>query len=164
MLKLAANGRNFFVREGTIDDIPLLLSFIRKMADFEKLDVQASQESLQESLFGKHPAAHVLLAFVDDQPAAYVVYFFTFATMVGRRGLWLDDLYVEPEFRQMGIASALMGHLGEIAILHNCARFEWMVLDWNQNAIGLYERLGAKMLGNWRICRLEEDKIVLLSK
>ena len=91
------------IRPGTIDDISLVLSFIHSMAEFEKLEVSATPETLKESLFGEDPAAQTLLVFVNDRPAAYAVYFFTFATMAGKRGLWLDDLFVNPEFRGKGL-------------------------------------------------------------
>lgn len=158
-MKLATKKLGFEIRAGTVDDVPLLLSFIHLMAEFEKLEVTATVESLEEALFGERPSAHVLFAFVDDAPAAYVVYFFTFATMVGKRGLWLDDLFVIPEFRGQGIAAALMAYLAEIAIQNNCARFEWMVLDWNKTAIDFYLGMEASVLKDWKICRIEEWKL-----
>ncbi len=155
---LIVNEQEVELREGTIDDVPLLMTLIRSMAAFEKLTVTATEESLRTTLFGETPAARVLLAFVKSEPVAYATYFFTFSTMVGKRGLWLDDLYVVPEFRGQGLGTAIMGHLADIAIRHQCGRMEWMVLDWNEAAIGFYDRLGASILGDWRICRLEEEK------
>jgi len=146
------------VRAGTVDDVPLLLSFIRSMAEFEKLEVTATEEILRESLFGERPAAHTLLAFADGMPAAYAVYFFTFATMVGKRGLWLDDLYVKTDFRGKGIAKALLAYLADLAIKNKCGRFEWMVLDWNKSAIDFFQSVGATVFDDWRICRLDEDE------
>jgi GNAT superfamily N-acetyltransferase len=156
-MRLSATNLDVDVRAGTADDVPLLLSFIRSMAQFERLEVTATEESLRESLFGSRPAAYTLLAFVDGRPAAYVVYFFTFATMVGKRGLWLDDLYVSPEFRRNGIAKALMRHLANFALNEGCGRFEWAVLDWNKSAMGFYRKLGAAVLDDWRLCRLDKD-------
>jgi GNAT superfamily N-acetyltransferase len=147
------------VRPGTINDVPLLLSFIRSMAVFEKLTVSATEESLRAALFGDMPAAHTLLIFVNNHPIGYVTYFFTFATMVGKRGLWLDDIYIEPAFRGMGIGQALMAYLADIAIQNQCGRFEWMVLNWNESAIKFYEKLGADVLPDWRICRLDETQL-----
>jgi GNAT superfamily N-acetyltransferase len=137
-MKLAATDLEIEVRPGTVEDVPLLLSFIHSMAKFEKLEVYATEKILQEALFGERPAAHTLLAFVDRRPAAYVVYFFSFATMIGMRGLWLDDLFVHPDFRGKGIAQALMAYLADLAIENKCGRFEWMVLDWNETAIAFY--------------------------
>ncbi len=156
-MKLGVTNLAIEVRAGTIDDVPLLLSFIRSMAEFEKLEVTATEELLRESLFSDRPAAHTLIALVDGRAAAYVVYFFTFATMLGKRGLWLEDLYVSPDFRGKGIAKALMAYLADLAIKNKCGRLEWMVLDWNTSAIGLYKGLGATLLDDWRICRLGED-------
>lgn len=152
------------VRLGAVEDVSLLLDFIRAMAEFERLEVVATETSLREALFGDRPAARTLLAFVNGEPVAYAVYFFTFATMVGRRGLWLDDLYVAPEYRRRGIAGALMAHLASIAVTNNCARFEWMVLGWNTSAIGFYEGLGARVLPEWRICRLDGRRLRALGE
>jgi len=129
------------------------------MAEFEKLEVTATEELLKESLFGELPAAHTLLAYVDGRPAAYAIYFFTFASMVGKRGLWLDDLFVSPDFRGKGVAKALMAYLADVAIQHKCGRFEWMVLDWNKSAIDFYQKMGATVFDDWRICRLDEDRL-----
>ncbi|MGW8179824.1 MAG: N-acetyltransferase family protein, partial [bacterium] len=124
-MKLAARDLEFEVRQGTAEDVPLLLSFIHSMAEFEKLEVAATEQMLQDSLFCERPAAYTLLAFVAGTPVAYVVYFFSFSTMAGKRGLWLDDLFVSPEFRGRGIASALMTYLADLAIHNDCGRFEW---------------------------------------
>lgn len=155
-MKIGVTDLEIEIRPGTIDDVPLLQSFIRSMAEFEKLEVSSTEEALKESLFGDRPAAHTLLAFVNGKPAAYAVYFFSFATMIGKRGLWLDDLYVDPGFRAKGIAKALMAYLADLAIKNECGRFEWMVLDWNKSAIDFYQGLGATVLDDWRICRLDE--------
>jgi GNAT superfamily N-acetyltransferase len=163
MFILAANNLNLEVRPATVDDIPLLLSFIHSMAAFEKLAVSATEESLQDALFGAEPAGRALLVFLDGQPVAYVTYFFTFATMVGKRGLWLDDLYIDPAYRGRGIGQALMAYLAEIALRNRCGRFEWMVLDWNEAAIAFYRRLGAELLHDWRICRLDEGQLPALA-
>ncbi len=156
---LAVNDIEVEVRAGTPADMPLLLSFIRSMAAFEKLPVTATEESLRAALFGEAPAARTLLAFVDGSPIAYATYFFTFASMVGKRGLWLDDLFVAPAFRGKGIGQALMAYLADIARQNECGRFEWIVLDWNEGAIGFYRSLGAKILTEWRICRLDEAQL-----
>jgi GNAT superfamily N-acetyltransferase len=158
-MRLLATDVEIEVRPGAAGDIPLLMSFIRAMAEFEKLEVAATEQTLHESLFGERPAAHVLLAFVDGTPVAYALYCFTFATMVGKRVLWLDDLYVLPGFRGKGIGTTLMACLADIAIRNDCGRFEWMVLEWNKAAIDFYSGLGATVLDEWRICRLDEEKL-----
>lgn len=149
-------GLEVELREGTADDAALLLSFIRAMAEFEKLTVTATEDSLRAELFGEAPAARVLFAFVDGEPIAYATYFFTFSTMVGKRGLWLDDLFVTPAFRGRGVGTAFMAHLANVALQRGCGRFEWIVLDWNERAINLYKRLGADILTEWRLCRVDE--------
>lgn len=163
-MKLSASDLEIDIRPGTGDDIPLLLLFMRSMAEFEKLECSATEESLGESLFGENPAAKTLLAFVDEVPAAYAVYFFSFATSVGRRGLWMDDIFVKPEFRGKGIGQALLSYLADLAVRNNCARFEWMVLDWNEQAIGFYRSMGANLLDDWRICRLHGDELDIVAQ
>jgi GNAT superfamily N-acetyltransferase len=154
-MRLAAKDLQVDLRAGTADDVPLLLSMFRAMAAFEKLEVSATPESVRAALFGDAPAARTLLASVDGAVVAYAVYFFTFSTMLGKRGLWLEDLFVDPEFRGKGIGQALMAYLADVAIQNECGRFEWTVLDWNASAIEFYRRLGATMLDDWRICRLD---------
>ena len=161
---LTVNGLDVEVREGTVDDVPMLLSFIRAMATFEKLTVSATEDVLRESLFGPSPAAKALFAFVDGRPIAYIVYFFSFSTFEGRRGLWLEDLFIDPAFRGKGIGGALMVHLARIAREEGCGRFEWAVLDWNETAIRFYKGLGAELLDQWRMCRVREDGLALLAE
>ena len=158
-MRLIAKNLELEVRAGTTDDVPLLLAFIRSMAAFEKLPVSATEESLRAALFAESPAARTLLAYVDGKPVAYAVYFFTFSTMVGKRGLWLEDLFIDPAFRGKGIGHALMVYLADLAVQNQCGRFEWVVLDWNESAIGFYKQLGAAFLTDWRICRLDETQI-----
>jgi GNAT superfamily N-acetyltransferase len=161
---LTVNDIRVEVRDGTPADVPLLLKFIQKMAAFEKLTVSATEESLHGALFGEAPAARALLAFVDGQPIGYATYFFSFTSMMGRRALWLDDLFVDPALRGKGIGKALMAYLAGIAVENQCARFEWIVLDWNTEAIEFYQRLGAKVLTDWRVCRLNEAQLPLIAR
>jgi GNAT superfamily N-acetyltransferase len=163
-VKLSVNDLDVFVRAGTAEDVPLLLSFFRAMADFEKLAVSASEESIRAALFGDAPAAETFLAFVGGKPVAYGVYYFTFSTMIGKRGLWLEDLFIDPAYRGKGIGRSLMAYLADIARQHDCGRFEWIVLDWNAPAIGFYRRLGATLLEDWRICRLDESQIARVAR
>lgn len=147
------------VRAATADDVPVLLSLIRSMAAFEKLPVSATEESLRASLFGDLPAARVLLVRADGNTVGYITYCFMFSSMTGKRTLWLDDLFIEPAFRGRGIGRMLMTHLAGVALEHNCGRFEWIVLDWNERAIGFYKKLGARVLDDWRVCRLDEAQL-----
>jgi GNAT superfamily N-acetyltransferase len=156
---LLAKDTEVEVRACTTVDVPVLLSFFRSMGEFERLPVAATEESIRTALFSEPPAAHALLVFVDGRPIGYVVYFFTFSTLVGKRGLWLEDLFVDSAFRGKGIGRALMAYLAEIAIRHQCGRFEWSVLDWNERALEFYRSLGASVLDDWRICRLTEAQL-----
>ena len=162
-MKMTVNNTEIEIRDAAPADVPLLLTFIRAMAEFEKLTASATEESLRDALFGKEPAAKALLVFVGDQPVGYATYFFSFTSMMGRRALWLDDLFVDPALRGRGIGKALMAYLAGIATRHGCARFEWIVLDWNQPAIDFYKRLGADVLADWRICRLDEARTEALA-
>jgi|SRR6185503_3175570 len=158
-MMLTVNNIEVEVRAGTPADVPLLLTFIRKMAAFEKLTVSATEESLHAALFGEASAARTLLAFVDGEPFGYATYFFSFTSLMGRRALWLDDLFINPEFRGKDIGKAIMAYLANIAVQNQCARFEWIVLDWNASAIEFYKRLGADVLSDWRICRVDEARL-----
>jgi GNAT superfamily N-acetyltransferase len=158
-MKLVANELEVEVRARTPADVPLLVTFIRKMAAFEKLRASVTEKSLRSALFGEAAVARALLAFVYGQPIGYATYFFSFASTMGRRALWLDDLFIEPAFRGKGIGKALMAHLAGIAVDNHCALFEWIVLDWNTSAIEFYEELGAEVLADWRICRLDEAQL-----
>ena len=106
----------------------------------------------------------LLLAFVDGRPVAYATYFFTFSTAAGRRGLWLEDLFVDPAFRGKGLGETLMARLAGIAVQHGCGRFEWIVLDWNESARRFYDRLGATLLAEWRMCRLDGARLGALAE
>ena len=154
-MRLAVRDLDVEVRAATPNDIPLLLTFIHAMAEFERLPVSTTEDSLRESLFSENPVARALLILVDDRPVGYATYFFTFASMVGTRGLWLDDLFIEESFRSKGIGRAFMAFMRELAEKNHCARFEWMVADWNAIAIDFYKSLGASVFTEWYICRLE---------
>ena len=137
-------------------DVPLILELIRGLAEYERLADQciATEARLREALFGAQPAAEVLLAYADDQPAGFALFFHNFSTFLGRRGLYLEDLFVKPEFRRLGIGRRLLAGLARIAVERGCGRFEWSVLDWNAPAIEFYKRLGAKPLDEWTIFRV----------
>jgi GNAT superfamily N-acetyltransferase len=144
------------IRPSTVEDVPLILGFIRGIAEYEKLshEVTATEADIRESFFGTHPAAECVLAFCDGKPAGFAVFFHNFSTFMGRAGLYLEDLFVMPEYRGKGIGKALLLHLAGIAKERKCRRFEWMVLDWNASAIEFYKKLGAKPMEGWTIFRL----------
>jgi GNAT superfamily N-acetyltransferase len=143
------------------EDVPLILQMIRGLAEYERLShqVEATEESIRTSLFGPRPAAEVVLAYSGSTPVGFALFFHNFSTFLGRHGLYLEDLFVVPEWRGRGVGRRLLTHLAAIAVERGCGRFEWAVLDWNESAIGFYRRLGAQMLDDWRICRLTGDAL-----
>jgi GNAT superfamily N-acetyltransferase len=146
------------IRPATERDAPLILEFIRALAAYEKLghEVEATEAGLRATLFPAdgRPVAHCLLAFENDTPAGFAVYFFNYSTFLARPGLYLEDLFVQPASRGRGIGKALLLHLARLANARGCGRMEWSVLDWNEPAIAFYESLGAVRLKAWQICRL----------
>ena len=149
------------IRPATAADVPVILDFIRGLADYEKLshEVVASAETLRATLFpadsAMRPDAACILAFTaTGAPAGFALYFFNYSTFLAKPGLYLEDLFVCPEFRGQGIGKALLLHLAQIANQLGCGRMEWSVLDWNQPAIDFYEALGAERKTEWTICRL----------
>src|SRR3954469_23250583 len=144
------------LRSATAADVPLILELIRSLAEYEKLahEVVATEETLRRTLFGPTPAAQVVIAEVDARPAGFALYFFNYSTFLAKPGLYLEDLFVKPEFRGAGTGKALLLHLAKLANARGCGRMEWSVLDWNQPAIDFYEALGARRMKEWQICRL----------
>jgi GNAT superfamily N-acetyltransferase len=138
------------------NDIPLILDFIRQLAEFERLthEVMANEQVLRDSLFGERPIAEVALAYLADEAVGFAVYFPNFSTFIGRPGIYLEDLFVKPAFRGKGIGRALLSYLARLAKQRNYARVEWAVLDWNQAAIDFYRRLGATPMHDWTVFRL----------
>ena len=143
------------------DDVALILQMIRGLAEYERLSDQAvaTEESIRASLFGPRPFAEVVLAYSGSAPIGFALFFHNFSTFLGRPGLYLEDLFVVPEWRGRGVGRRLLTHLAAIAVGRGCGRMEWAVLDWNESAIGFYRRLGAEMLEDWRICRLTGDAL-----
>jgi len=145
------------IRSATDADITLILTLIRELADYERLAhaVTATEANLRQQLFGESPAAEVLIGEVDGEAAGFALFFHTFSTFLGRRGLYLEDLYVRPAFRGVGLGRHMMATLARIAVQRGCGRFEWSVLDWNTPAIAFYRRLGAVGMDEWTVQRLE---------
>ena len=134
----------------------MILSFIRKLAEYEKLshEVVADEDTLRESLFSANPTAEVLLAYVGDNPVGFAVYFRNFSTFLGRSGMYLEDLFVEPAYRGRGIGKTILAHVAKVAKERGCQRLNWAVLNWNRPAIEFYRGLGAVLLDDWTVCRL----------
>ncbi len=149
------------IRPATPNDVPTILTLIRELAEYEKLahQVQATEPLLHEALFGSQPACEVLMAEMGSDTVGYALYFHNFSTFVGRKGLYLEDIYVRPERRGAGIGRALLSALAGIALERNCGRMEWSVLDWNESAIRFYRSLGAELMDGWTTCRLNESDI-----
>ena len=156
---------NLRIRPATIEDVPIILQLIRDLATYERApnEVTATEAQLREVLFGQKPVAEVVLGFELAAPAGFAVYFHNFSTWLGRPGLYLEDLFVKPEFRDKGYGRALLEHLARIAHERGCGRMEWAVLDWNEPAIQFYDKLGAKPLEEWRIFRLTREGIARLA-
>jgi GNAT superfamily N-acetyltransferase len=153
------------LRPATPADVALILGFIRELAAYEKLDDQvvATESLLAEQLFGPRPVAEVVIAEVDGLAVGFALFFHNFSTFLGRPGLFLEDLYVQPQARGLGIGKALLRHLAGLAIARGCGRMDWNVLDWNEPAIGFYKKLGAEVLPDWRTCRVTGDSLRALA-
>ncbi len=146
-------------------DTPLILSLIKELSEVEKFpfDITVTEADLKTSLFGEHPAAEVIIGYLEEEPVGFALYYQTFATTTGRPGLHLDDLYVRPQFQGSGIGKKILGHLATLARDRGCARFEWWALEWNEKAIGFYESIGARNMQELRIFRLGQQDIQRVS-
>lgn len=151
---------SFSIREATPGDTPVILHLIRQLAIYEKLEdaVTATEEMLREQLFERH-CAKVLIGEEDGRPVGFALYFFNFSTFLAKPGLYLEDLFVEPEYRGKGYGKALLTALAGIAKERNCGRMEWSVLDWNSAAIAFYKSLNAVPMEEWTVFRLDDRAI-----
>ncbi len=154
------------IRPATEADVELLVEFIRALAEYEKLldEVVATEEIVLESLFGEQPSAETLIGEWEGEPVAFAVYFENFSTFMGRSGLYLEDLFVKPEYRKRGIGKLMLKHLTKIAVARGCPRLEWVALDWNEPAIKFYEGLGAKQLTDKRYFRMSGEPLKQLAR
>lgn len=154
------------IDRATEHDVPLILALIKGLAEYERMsaDVFADEESLRASLFGKTPSAEAILARVGAEPVGFAVWFHNYSTFLGRRGLYLEDLFVVPEWRGRGIGRALLVHLARTAVDRGCGRMEWAVLDWNERAIRFYKSLGARSMDEWTVYRLTGDALARLAQ
>lgn len=153
------------LRQATPDDIPLLHSFILKLAVYERLShkVSATEADLRDALFGSRPVCDALLAFFAGQPVGFALYFETYSTFRGKRGIFLEDLFVEPEHRGRGIGAALLKQVAKAAFVRG-GWLQWLVLDWNAPAIEFYKRLGAEQVQDWLSYRLEGEALAQLAR
>lgn len=150
----------------TIDDVPLILAFIKELAAFEKLlhEVTATEAILKSTLFGENPGAEVIIGYLDEKPVSFALFFHNFSTFLGKPGLYLEDLYVKPEARGNGIGKKMLSHLARIALDRNCGRLEWWVLDWNQQAIDFYRNIGAVPMDEWTVQRVTGEALMALAR
>jgi GNAT superfamily N-acetyltransferase len=154
------------IRDAVESDLPLIASLIRELADYEQLltEVRLTEDGLRDALFGTRRYAEVAIAEVGpDEPAGFALFFHNFSTFLGRPGIYLEDLFVRPQYRSAGIGKALLRHLARLAVERSCGRLEWAVLDWNAPAIGFYLGLGARPAAGWSVYRLEGEALERLA-
>jgi len=156
---------NFEIRAARVEDVSIILELVRDLATYERApdEVVATEEQLADVLFGERPVAEVLLAFEQESPVGFAVYFYNFSTWLGRPGLYLEDLFVKPEKRGKGYGRALLVDLAKIARDRGCGRMKWAVLNWNEPAIKFYRALGAKPMDEWTVFRLNRQEIAGLA-
>jgi len=157
---------DFNLRPAAPHDVPAIVGLIGELAEFEQLShlLQLTPETLAPHLFGDRPVVESVVAEADGRVVAFALFFTNFSTFLAKPGLYLEDLYVQPAFRGAGIGKALLGHLGALAVARGYGRFEWSVLDWNDNAIRFYEKMGATVMPDWRICRVTGEALQQLGK
>lgn len=153
------------VRPATPQDLPELVRLVRALAEYEKLlpEARGTQRDFDAALFGPRPAAHALIAEWDGRLAGFALWYWTFSTFTARRGLWVEDVFVEEDLRGFGIGHALFRRMAQEAVAIGCARMEWSVLDWNETAVRFYRRLGAVALDEWTTQRLTGDALKALA-
>jgi len=152
------------IRPATPADLPLIAQLIRDLAEYEKLahEVRFDEAVLGEKLFGTRPYAEVVIGELDGAPQGFALFFHNFSTFEGKPGIYLEDLFVRPEARGSGLGKALLAHLAMLATTRDCARLEWSVLDWNESAIGFYQKLGARLMDDWTVMRVDGANLARL--
>ena len=152
------------IRPATAADLPLIAQLIRDLAEYERLahEVRFDDEVLRAKLFGPRPYAEVVIGQIDGKAQGFALFFHNFSTFEGRPGIYLEDLFVRPEARGSGLGKALLSHLAALAVERDCARLEWSVLDWNEPAIGFYKKLGAWLMDEWTVMRVDGDALAQL--
>ena len=152
------------IRPATPADLPLIAQLIRDLAEYERLsgEVRFDESVLGAKLFGPRPYAEVVIGEIDGAAQGFALFFHNFSTFEGRPGIYLEDLFVRPEARGSGLGKALLAHLAALAVERDCARLEWSVLDWNEPAIGFYRKLGARLMDEWTVMRVDGDDLARL--
>ena len=160
-----SDAERFSIRSATENDVPVVLDLIQQLAEYERLrhEAVATEADLRAGLFGPKAVAEALLAYVGDEPVGFALFFHNFSTFVGRRGLYLEDLFIKPQWRGRGYGRRLLVTLAHIAVERGCGRMEWSVLDWNELALRVYRAAGAQPLDEWTVHRLAGDALERLA-
>lgn len=153
---------SFQIRKATPEDIPQIFRFIKELAEFEKLshEVQSTEETLRKTIFSDSPVAYVVIGEENSRPVGFCLYFYNYSTFLAQPGLYIEDLYVSPQFRSKGYGLKFLQYLAREAHQKGCGRMEWSVLDWNEGAIRFYERLGARAQSDWKVYRLQQSEFL----
>lgn len=153
------------IKFASIDDVPLILRFIKEFAEYSRLldQVTVTEDILRDKLFGEKKYAEVIIAYVNNLPVGFTVFFYNFSTFLGKPGIYLEDLYIIPDMRGMGIATKIFSFLAKLAIERNCGRLEWRVLDWNKSAVNLYKKIGAIPMDEWTVQRVAGQALIDLA-
>lgn len=151
----------FHIEPATVADVPVILKLVKGIAEYERLsdEVVATEERLRKSLFGTRPGAEVAIGSVDQEPVGFAVYFHNYSTFLGRAGLYLEDIFVMPEWRRQGLGRQLLAYVARVAVSRGCTRLEWSVLDWNEPAITFYQNLGAQAMSEWTVYRMTGEAL-----
>ena len=157
---------DFKIRAATENDVATILALIKDLADYEKLshEVEATEDDIRKSLFGERPVAEALIGELDGVAISFALFFYNFSTFLGKPGIYLEDLYVKPDYRSNGFGRKMLTHIARLATERNCGRFEWSVLDWNAPAIRTYDRLNARPMKEWILYRLTGDALDKLAQ
>ncbi len=154
-------NQKFQIKFANEQDVPLILKFIKELAEYEKLlhEVVADEDILKETLFGKRQYAEVIIGYYEEKPICFALFFHNFSTFLGRPGIYLEDLYVKPEMRGKGFGKQMLAYLAKVAKDRNCGRLEWWALDWNKQAIDVYKRIGATPMDEWTVYRVDSKEL-----
>ena len=164
-MKISTEIPDFEIRPASEDDVPIILSFIKELAEYERLshEVIATEDALRECLFGERRFAEVVIGYYGNEPVGFALFFYNFSTFLSKPGIYLEDLYVKPEFRRRGYGRALLLYLARLAKERGCGRFEWSALDWNEPAINFYKNLGAVPMDEWTVYRVTGETLSRLA-
>lgn len=154
------------IKNAQKSDAGIVLDFVQKLADYEKLshEVTATVTDIENSLFSANSNAEAIIGYLDNKPVAFAIFFHNFSTFLGKKGLYLEDLFVLPECRGLGIGKKMLKFLAQLAVKRNCGRFEWSVLDWNEPAINFYKSIGAEIKKEWLTTRVSGESLKKLAE